>query len=146
VAIASATLTFNQSFESFNRECGIPTGAVYERIASPFDYERVGTLRIPSKVAPPQDRPKHTRAIADYLAANLDLNEGSLVVFTSKRQMQEVYEMLPDPIHDFILLQGNMGKSDILNTHRERIDSGCGSCIFGLSATFGEGADLPGRY
>ena len=46
---------------------------------------------------------------------------------------------------DRILMQGDYSKQEILRRHRERIDSGDGSVIFGL-ASFAEGVDLPGDY
>jgi len=38
-----------------------------------------------------------------------------------------------------------MSKAEILDAHRQRIDSGKSSTIFGL-ASFAEGVDLPGDY
>jgi ATP-dependent DNA helicase DinG len=42
-------------------------------------------------------------------------------------------------------MQGDYSKQEILRRHRERIDSGQASVIFGL-ASFAEGVDLPGDY
>jgi ATP-dependent DNA helicase DinG len=48
-------------------------------------------------------------------------------------------------VRDLILMQGDYSKQEILRRHRECIDSGRGSVIFGL-ASFAEGVDLPGAY
>jgi len=44
-----------------------------------------------------------------------------------------------------ILVQGTYSKQEILRRHRERVDMGEASVIFGL-ASFAEGIDLPGEY
>ena len=44
-----------------------------------------------------------------------------------------------------VLAQGDFSKNEILKRHKERIDAGDGSIIFGL-ASFTEGVDLPGDY
>ena len=59
--------------------------------------------------------------------------------------MLDVYEGVAGAMADRILMQGDYSKQEILRRHRERIDSGDGSVIFGL-ASFAEGVDLPGDY
>ena len=44
-----------------------------------------------------------------------------------------------------ILAQDSLPKHEILSQHRQRVDGGEGSIIFGL-ASFAEGVDLPGDY
>jgi ATP-dependent DNA helicase DinG len=63
----------------------------------------------------------------------------------SRRQMREVYERVSLGLRDRILLQDHFAKQELLRLHRERIDAGEGSVIFGL-ASFAEGIDLPGNY
>ena len=67
------------------------------------------------------------------------------MLFSSRRQLNDVYEGLPDDWRALILLQGDYSKHEILRRHREAIDGGMGSVIFGL-ASFAEGVDLPGDY
>jgi ATP-dependent DNA helicase DinG len=52
---------------------------------------------------------------------------------------------MPDSIESSILVQGELAKHEILRQHRERVDKGLSSIIFGL-ASFAEGVDLPGKY
>lgn len=73
----------------------------------------------------------------------IDQREGTLVLFASAWQLEAVYERLPTSLQDFILRQGNLPKAVILERHRQRIEQGEGSAIFGL-ASFTEGVDLPG--
>ncbi|MGB0733469.1 MAG: helicase C-terminal domain-containing protein, partial [Pontibacterium sp.] len=44
-----------------------------------------------------------------------------------------------------LLVQGELGKQEIIKRHKERVDNGEASVIFGL-ASFAEGVDLPGDY
>jgi ATP-dependent DNA helicase DinG len=58
--------------------------------------------------------------------------------------MQETYGGLAPALRALILMQGSLPKAEILARHREAIANGGKSVIFGLSASFGEGVDLPG--
>jgi ATP-dependent DNA helicase DinG len=74
-----------------------------------------------------------------------DRREGTLVLFASRKQMQEVHAALDAQWQQMILLQDTLSKHELLNRHRALIDEGKGSIIFGL-ASFAEGVDLPGNY
>jgi ATP-dependent DNA helicase DinG len=67
------------------------------------------------------------------------------VLFASRKQMREVYDSVALELRDRVLLQDHFGKQELLRLHRERVDAGKGSVIFGL-ASFAEGIDLPGPY
>ena len=75
----------------------------------------------------------------------IDTREGTLVLFSSRRQMVDVYDGLGSRLGIDVLMQGDYSKQEILRRHREAIDAGEGSVIFGL-ASFAEGVDLPGDY
>jgi ATP-dependent DNA helicase DinG len=93
----------------------------------------------------PGDAQRHTAALIEQLPHILDASEGTLVLFSSRRQMLDVHEGLSGELGDSILMQGDYSKQEILRRHREAIDGGSGSIIFGL-ASFAEGVDLPGDY
>jgi ATP-dependent DNA helicase DinG len=59
--------------------------------------------------------------------------------------MLDVMQGLPREWLDLVLCQDDYQKSQLLKYHRQRIDKGEGSLIFGLSS-FAEGVDLPGKY
>lgn len=141
----SATLTALGSFERFRLRSGAPGDAHYEVVPSPFDFTGKGVLRIPRGAVDGNLIEAHTRSLVDLLPRLLNADQGSLVLFASRRQMQEVYDALPKEWRERILMQGIESKQVILKTHRERIDAGQGSVLFGL-ASFAEGVDLPGRY
>ena len=67
------------------------------------------------------------------------------MLFSSRRQMQDVLMGLPDEWRDLVLCQDDYQKSQLLKYHRKLVDEGKGSIIFGLSS-FAEGVDLPGTY
>jgi ATP-dependent DNA helicase DinG len=93
----------------------------------------------------PSNTEKHTELIVKALPELVDTSAASLMLFSSRRQMQDVMQLLPAQWRDLILCQDDFQKSQLLKYHRQRIDSGEGSVIFGLSS-FAEGVDLPGKY
>ena len=102
---------------------------------------------MPSSVCPRWigDAQAHSQALIDQLPRLLNETEGSLVLFSSRRQMLEVFQGIDSAVRERILMQGDYSKQEILRRHREIIDTGSGSIIFGL-ASFAEGVDLPGDY
>ncbi|HEY7775925.1 MAG TPA: ATP-dependent DNA helicase DinG, partial [Kineobactrum sp.] len=144
VVITSATVTALNSFERFILHSGVPREANFKVVTSPFDYSRA-TLQVPAMSCDPGDAEAHTAELVAQLPQLLDHTEASLVLFSSRRQMQEVYQGLRGALGDLILIQGDGSKQEILRQHREAIDAGRGSIIFGL-ASFAEGVDLPGDY
>jgi ATP-dependent DNA helicase DinG len=144
VVATSATMTALNSFERFIMHSGAPRDGIYKVVPSPFDFDKA-TLRIPAMDCDPGDPEAHTLALVRQLPELLDAHEGSLVLFSSRRQMLDVYAGLGKPWSELILLQGDHSKLETLRLHRQAIDAGRGSVIFGL-ASFAEGVDLPGDY
>lgn len=144
--LTSATLTALGKFERMIMRTGTPRNSNYHAVPSPFDYSRA-ILRIPPEAcdAGNQNAMQHTQSLIDGLPRMLKENEGSLVLFSSRRQMLDVYDGLDSAWHERILLQDDRSKQETLAEHRRRIDQGQGSVIFGL-ASFAEGVDLPGDY
>jgi ATP-dependent DNA helicase DinG len=70
---------------------------------------------------------------------------GGLVLFASWRQMFRVTDLLSGEFLERVMSQGTLGKAEIVARHKEKIDRGESSIIFGL-ASFAEGIDLPGSY
>jgi ATP-dependent DNA helicase DinG len=144
VVVTSATITALNSFERFKLHSGAPPDATFKVVASPFNYENA-VFSVPAMDCDPGDAQAHTEALVEMLPELLDPGQGSLVLFSSRRQMQDVYQGLVTGLRDRVLLQGDYSKHEILRRHREAIDNGDGSVIFGL-ASFAEGVDLPGDY
>ena len=144
VIVTSATITALNSFERFILHSGSPREANYKIVASPFDYTNA-VFSVPSMDCDPGDAQAHSQALIDQLPRLLNETEGSLVLFSSRRQMLEVFQGIDSAVRERILMQGDYSKQEILRRHREIIDAGSGSIIFGL-ASFAEGVDLPGDY
>ena len=144
VVATSATMTALNSFERFILHSGAPRSGIYKVVPSPFDYSNA-TLRVPAMACDPGDAAAHTEAIIGMLPDLLADDLGSLVLFSSRRQMGEVYDGLSTAFRKRLLMQGDYSKQEILRRHREQVDGGHSSAIFGL-ASFAEGVDLPGKY
>lgn len=143
--LTSATLSALEKFDVLAMRAGLPAHTVYHRISSPFDYASAARLTIPRLNCDPSDSRAHTAAIIALLPQLLDKREASLMLFSSRRQMLDVLEGLGEEWQRIILCQDDYQKAQLLNYHRQRIDKGEPSVIFGL-ASFAEGVDLPGRY
>lgn len=142
----SATLTACGSFDFFDRLSGMNRFAERRAliVASPFDYPAQGQLHI----APMQHSPK-SPGFSDELCAKLpdwlrEHQHGQLVLFTSRRQMQACYAVLPAELVAQVQVQGSRSRTELLKEHSRRIVAGERSIIFGLQS-FGEGIDLPGQ-
>jgi ATP-dependent DNA helicase DinG len=143
--LTSATLSALGTFDVLAMRAGLPAHAVYHRIHSPFDYANAATLIIPRLNCDPGDVKAHTSAIIQLLPKVLNPDEASLMLFSSRRQMQDVLEAMPDEWLQRILCQDDYQKAQLLELHRKKVDAGEPSVIFGL-ASFAEGVDLPGSY
>ena len=142
--VTSATLTALGNFQRFQMRAGTPNNANYQVVPSPFNFAQA-TLEIPAFAVDASNADVHTISLIDHLPKLLNKKEGTLVLFSSRRQMQEVYDEMPDSIRDLILIQGDNSKQEMLTQHKRKIDDGEGSILFGL-ASFAEGVDLPGDY
>lgn len=143
--LTSATLTALGRFDRFVMRSGVPAHASQVAVPSPFQYAEAAVLAVPAMSVDPGDPERHTAMVVEMLPELLDPDAGSLVLFASRRQMETVCAELPAEWRARILMQGQSGKQELLTRHRERIDDGDGSVLFGL-ASFAEGVDLPGRY
>ncbi|WP_445355002.1 ATP-dependent DNA helicase DinG [Microbulbifer sp. EKSA008] len=142
--LTSATLTALGKFDRLQMRAGTPDNASYQVVPSPFDFSHA-TLQVPPEAVDAGNAEQHTDAIIDVLPDLLKGEGGALVLFSSRRQMETVYEALPGTWRNRILMQGQQSRQQLLDSHREIIDGGGSSILFGL-ASFAEGLDLPGDY
>ena len=144
--LTSATLTSCGSFDFFLREVGLhdlPTLATLE-VASPFDYPSQGVLWAHHTQADPKHAGPITQEMVHTLLHDLaSVQTGALVLFTSKEQMRQAVDALPSALRSKVLVQNTMPRFALLNKHREQVEAGQASIIFGMQS-FGEGLDLPG--
>ncbi|MBX9754842.1 MAG: ATP-dependent DNA helicase DinG [Pseudomonadaceae bacterium] len=143
--VTSATLTALGTFDRYRMRAGLPKGAVTTVAPSPFQHADAGVLRVPDLRADPRDSVAHTAAIIRELPGLVEGSRGTLVLFSSRKQMQEVFDGLEREWRKRVFIQGNLSKQETLNKHKARVDGGEASVLFGL-ASFAEGVDLPGAY
>lgn len=147
VLLTSATLRSLNSFDLFLKQTGLNFFPKTTTLAleSPFDFATQGELYLPNFSASPKDATAHTLEIVEWLPKLIDINEGvgSLVLFSSRKQMNEVALRLSEDFTERLLVQGDMPKSILLQKHQEAIAVQQCSIIFGLDS-FAEGLDLPG--
>lgn len=143
--LTSATISVGGDFSDFQKRTGIDSERVFVSLPSPFNYPQQATLHVPKMRSEPGDFEAHSGEIATILPELLGSEPGALVLFTSWRQMLKVYDILPVDFRKRVLMQGDQSKAEMLSMHRDAVDEGRQSCLFGL-ASFSEGVDLPGDY
>ena len=144
--LTSATLTSCGQFDFFLREAGLhDDGAVTTlEVPSPFDYARQGTLVARETVADPKEAARFTQEMVDALLGDLShVQAGALVLFTSREQMRLAVDALSTAMRSQVLVQTAMPRALLLARHRDAVEMGEPSIIFGMQS-FGEGLDLPG--
>ena len=146
--LTSATLRGMGLFRRFRTDCGLRRFSEQHFLAveSPFDYQQQATLSLPEMIfSPNENNEAWQHEVANKLSIVIDKTEATLVLFTSKRVMDFVYEQLKPTFGKLILLQGDtLSPKNMVSTHIKRIQGGKGSIIFGMDR-FAEGVDLPGN-
>ncbi|GAB5499490.1 MAG: ATP-dependent DNA helicase DinG [Pseudohongiellaceae bacterium] len=143
--LTSATLSALGNFDMLRMRAGLPEHTRYLSIPSPFDFANAARLMVPRLNCLPTDNPGHTQALIRAIPKLLPEQCAALMLFASRRQMLEVLDGLPGEWQERILCQDDYQKAQLLKYHKQRVDAGEGSLIFGL-ASFAEGVDLPGHY
>lgn len=145
--LTSATLTSCGHFDFFLREAGLhgDEATTTLEVPSPFNYAAQGTLIATETRADPKNAAQFTTEMVDALLHDIARVEyGALVLFTSREQMRQAVDALPTAMRSVVLVQNALPRTQLLRRHRERVESGEPSVIFGMQS-FGEGLDLPGR-
>ena len=146
----SATLRTLGNFEHFLKVSGLKQTDRDVKtcsFTSPFNYTR-STIHITGDSTDP-DNEDHERLTATMLSRVIENGSsmGVLVLFTSSRKMNRVREIIKSDgnISSKLLVQDDMPKKTLIARHKESIEHGRQSIIFGL-ASFAEGIDLPGNF
>ena len=142
--VTSATLSALGKFDRFQERSGIPPTARWKRVASSFDASKA-VFAVPAMTSLPSDAEGHAAELTAMIPELIAHDHGALVLFTSRRQMESVLEVVEEMLPHHVLVQDRMSKNALLTQHRANIDAGKRSAIFGL-ASFFEGIDLPGAY
>lgn len=143
--LTSATLSALNSFNRVSTRMGLPEQSHYHVVPSPFDYQQSAIFEVPATASDPRDSKAFEAGLIEQLNSLIAPELATLVIFTARYQMNEVYRGLDESLKPLVLLQDDYSKQELVRRHRERIDAGNGSVIFGLGSLT-EGVDLPGDY
>ncbi len=142
---SSATLSISGSFEYFEKRSGL--WEEKERVRSgmfpsPFEYRKNLMLLLPQDGSAFSN--ESTAQYTDYVAAAVSeainaAGGGTLVLFTSKKMMRDVYLRMQTGDNDLMIQDDRIPKGQLLEAFRKRKDSS----LFAVSS-FWEGIDAPG--
>ncbi len=142
--LTSATLTALGRFDRLKSRAGLPEESRFVVVPSSFRYADMATVEVPALSVMPTDE-GFTEALVKRLPDLWAGERATLVLFTSRRQMQAVRDALSPDYPGLITTQDDMSKAEVLRKHCARVDDGEPSVLFGV-ASFAEGIDLPGHY
>ncbi|MGP4843217.1 ATP-dependent DNA helicase DinG [Marinobacter sp. 1Y8] len=145
VILTSATLTALGTFDRLKSRAGLPASSHFMVVPSAFRYGDMATVEVPPMPALPTEAEPFTNALVERLPTLWSDGQTMLVLFTARRQMNTVRDRLAADWPDVIITQDDMAKGEVLRKHKEKVDAGLPSVLFGV-ASFAEGIDLPGKY
>jgi ATP-dependent DNA helicase DinG len=144
VILTSATLAPLGKFDSMLRQLGLDEKTACLRLSSPLNFDKA-KITVPRHLPDTTDVQSHTKFVTAHIKARAikSTDKGVLVYFSSKKQMETVYESLDERAQELILMQGQWSPTAMIEKHKERVNSGNKSILFGLDS-LSEGVDLPG--
>ncbi len=139
IVLTSATLSTGNNFQFVKERLGIdhPVELIVE---SPFDFEHQAVLYLPKQM--PEPNTKDFTAYAAYeIEQILEKSRGrAFVLFTSYKNMDDVYERLKNKLSYKILKQRQKSRNALLDEFKKDIHS----VLFGTSS-FWQGVDVQGE-
>ena len=144
VVLASATLAVGNDFSYISERLGIESPSTLD-VGTPFDYTTQARLFIPAKDVPtPKDRGGWMTYTANTTLSLIDAaGGGALLLFTSRKAMQDSYQMLSTEITQrghTVLMQGQDGTNKEIAA---RFEADKTSVLFALKSFF-TGVDFRG--
>ena len=134
----SATLSAAGDFSFIQERLGLQD-AVSKVYPSHFDLKKNALIFIPQKMPEPSN-PDFASKLADTIREILTISRGrALVLFTSYRNLNFVYERVNGKIPYKIFIQGEAPKSILLENFKKNINS-----VLFATSSFWEGVDVPG--
>jgi ATP-dependent DNA helicase DinG len=143
--VTSATLSALNNFKRASTRMGLPEETKFHVVPSPFDYQQCATFEVPDTAMDPRNGKEFEASLIEQLNHLIEPQSATLVIFTARYQMLAVYKSLKAELKPLVLLQDDYSKQELVRKHRNCIDDGRGSVIFGLGSLT-EGVDLPGDY
>jgi ATP-dependent DNA helicase DinG len=141
VILTSATMATGGNFNYQRIQLGLNGPNCLElNVGSPFDYPSQCLWYFPAGLPDPRDD-RFTDAITDEIQAILEATSGrAFVLFTSYKQLNEVYDRLRYSLDFPVLKQGDKPRSQLIEDFRE-----LGNAVLFATASFWEGVDCPGE-
>ena len=136
----SATLSVGGSFDFLREALGIPRDCEERILASPFRFEKQALLYVPSDFPQPQDPSFCTHLAREAHGILMKSRGRALLLFTSYRNMNEVYQKLREDLPFTLLMQGQKPKRILLAEFKEKVDS-----VLFATSSFWQGVDVPGE-
>ena len=137
--LTSATLAVGGGFDYIRQRLGLDHARELI-VASHFDYESQAILYVPPNLPDPRT-PEFAAEAADLVRRLLEITRGrAFVLFTSYKQMNEIYERLLGQLEFPMLKQGDAPKSALLGEFRLTPNA----VLFGTSS-FWQGVDVQGE-
>lgn len=140
--LTSATLANSGGFSYLRARLAVPEPAVEQVVGSPFRYKEQAMLYVPAGLPQPPKTsvPAYTEKVVCEIERVLTLTNGrAFLLFTSRRMLNEVYELLRFRLPYTLFRQGEMPAARLLEAFRDSTDG----CLFGTQ-TFWEGVDVQG--
>lgn len=109
-------------------------------LPSPFDFERQALLYLPADLPSPSS-PRFLPEISEEIVRILRASEGrAFLLFTSWRNLEEVYRRIAGRVPYLLLKQGDQPKHALIETFRREVSS----VLLGTTS-FWQGVDVPGE-
>lgn len=150
--LTSATMAIGESFEYLKFQLGLNlySKVIASKLPATFDYASCSQLVIPQFRFSPEysTREMFQKELSVYMGMIAPYQEayGTLVLFFNRQQLIDTFKSLPVKLQNRVLLQTEFSSNQkLIEEHKEIVDSGKPSIIFGLNS-FAEGVDLPTKY
>ena len=140
VVMTSATLSVAGAFDFVRKALGVPAGGRELLVHSPFAYERQAIAYIPTRFPAPNDGSFCTRMAGEAVEIIEKTRGRALLLFTSYKNMHEVYKILTGRISFPILVQGQKTKRALLQEFKDTVES-----VLLATSSFWQGIDVPGE-
>jgi len=136
----SATLAVASSLEFFKKRLGLPPKTAGVILDTPFYYREQAVIYLPKHLPLPNSA-NFISALTEEIEAILAETEGrAFILFTSHRNLREVYYRLSQMNSYTLLVQGEQPKAILLKRFRDDTSS----VLLG-TASFWQGVDMPGE-
>lgn len=149
VVYASATLSSVGGFSLFKQKTGLSyyVNSRSLKLESPFDFNENALLVCGDMGNDPKDNATHTQRLMETLPHVIEEQPemGTLVLFTSKSQMEQVVNSLPVHLRALCKVQYSAANHELIDSHKADVDAGRPSILVGTQS-FSEGLDLPGAW